>query len=72
MLVSTVLFVLLCEFAWMRKGRYSTRPIPQRQPVSFVSLLQRTNNKYELLAARNRNTVSCMRPTSIKGAPPDL
>jgi hypothetical protein len=72
MLVSTVLFVLLCEFVSMRIGRLSTRAIPPRQPVSFVSLRARTNNKCELLRTHNRNNVSCMRPTSIEGAPPDL
>jgi len=72
MLVSTVLFVLLCEFVSMRMVRYSTRAIPPRQSVSCVSLLQRTNNKCEVLRTHNRNTVSCLHPASIEGAPPDL
>ena len=72
MLVSTVLFVLLCEFVSMRIARYSTGAIPQRQPVSYVSLLRRTNNKCELLSTRNSHAVSCLRLASIEGAPPDL
>ena len=72
MLVSTVLFVLLCEFVSMRMVRYSTPAIPHSQPVSFVSLLRHTNNKRELVSTHNRHNVSCLRPTSIKGAPPDL
>ena len=72
MLVSTVLFVLLCEFVSMRMVRYSTRAIPPRQSVSCVSLLRRTNNKCEILSTRNSHAVSCLRPTSIGGAPPDL
>ena len=55
MLVSTVLFVLLCEFVSMRKGRLSTAAIPQRQAVSFVSLLRHTINKCELLRTHNRH-----------------
>jgi hypothetical protein len=55
MLVSTVLFVLLCEFVSMRKGRYSTAAIRPRQAVSFVSLLRHTINKCELLRTHNRH-----------------
>ena len=72
MLVCVVLFVLLCEFVSMRMGALSAGAIPPRQAVSFVSLLRRTNNKCELLSTHNRNNVSCLRPTSIEGAPPDL
>jgi hypothetical protein len=75
MLVWIVLFVLLLDAAWFAIGRYSTQPmhpIHPRQPVSCVSSLRRTNNKCELLRTHNRNTVSCLRPTSIEGARPGL
>ena len=55
MLVSTVLFVLLCEFVSMRKGRYSTAAIPHKQPVSIVSYMRHTINKCELLRTHNRH-----------------
>ena len=71
MLVSTVLFVLLYEFVSMREGRLKTRAVPPRQGVSYVSLLRHTINNCELFRTHNRHNVSCLRPTSIEGAPPD-
>ena len=46
MLVSTVLFVLLCEFVSMRMMRLSTRAVPPGQGVSSVSCMRPTNIKY--------------------------
>ena len=60
-----IVIVLLCELVGMRMVRYSTGAIPHSQPVSYVSWLQRTNNKCELLSTHNRNNVSCMRLASI-------
>ena len=54
-LVSIVLFVLLCEFVSMRMGRYSTGAIPQRQAASCVSYMRHTINKCELLRTHNRH-----------------
>ena len=67
-----IMLLSMWEIVGTRIARYSTGAIPHSQPVSFVSCMRRTNNICELLATRNRNTVSCMRPTSIEGALPGL
>ena len=53
------MFAILMLSSWGMVGnriaRLSTHPIPQRQPVSFVSLLRHTINKCELLRTHNRH-----------------
>ena len=67
-----IVLLSMWEMVGNRIARYSTGAILPSQPVSYVSWLRRAINKCELLRTHNRNTVSCMRPTSIEGAPPDL
>ena len=55
MLVWLVVLVLLGEWAVGAIGRYSTRAIPPRQGVRFVSYMRHTINKCELFRTHNRN-----------------